>query len=71
MLVVRSYESRGADGDLVDIARCAQLAQKERSGPGGVPEDVAEGWGRPVQARGAARAWLHSQGEASSFRVTF
>lgn len=58
-----SYESRGADGNVVDIPGSAQLAEKEYSGPGGVPENVAEGWGRVVQAHGAARTWLHSQGE--------
>lgn len=63
MLVLWSYESRGADGNLVNISRSAQLAEKEYSRSRGVFENIAEGWGRLVQARGAAHTWLHSQGE--------
>ena len=65
MIILWSHESRGADGNVVDLAGSAQLAQKEHSGPGGVSEKLAEGWGRPVQAHRATRTWLHPQGEWS------
>lgn len=63
MIVLWSYESRGADCNVVNLAGSAQLAQKEHSGPGGVSESVAEGWRRPVQTHGAAHTWTRSQGE--------
>lgn len=59
----RSDESRGADRNVVNIAGSAQLAQKEHSGPGGLFENIAEGWCRLVQAHGAPHTWLLSQGE--------
>lgn len=63
MIILWSYESRGADCNVVDIVRSAQLAQKEHSGPGGVSENITQGWGRPVQAHGETHTWLHAQGE--------
>lgn len=48
---------------MVDIPGSAQLAQKEHSGPGGLFENIVEGWCRLVQAHGAPHTWLHSQGE--------
>lgn len=59
----RSDESRGADRNVVNIVGSAQLAQKEHSGPGGLFENIAEGWCRLVQAHGAPHTWLLSQGE--------
>lgn len=59
-----SYESRGADCNVVDITGSAQLPEKEHSRPGGVFENIAEGWGCSVQAHGAAYTWLHSQGKS-------
>lgn len=66
MIDLWSYESRGANGNVVDLVRSAQLTQKEHSGPGGVLENLAEGWGRPVQARRAVHTQFHSQGEPES-----
>lgn len=59
----RSDESRGADRNVVNIAGSAQLAQEEHRGSGGLSENIAQGWCRPVQAHGAPHTWLLSQGE--------
>lgn len=59
----RSDESRGADRNVVNIAGSAQLAQEEHRGPGGLFENIAQGWCRPVQAHGAPHTWLLYQGE--------
>lgn len=50
-----SHESRGADRNVVDIVGRPRLAEENHSGPGGVSENFAEGWGRFVQAGGAPR----------------
>lgn len=60
MIILWSYESRGADCNVVNFTRSAQLAQKEHSGPGGVLENIAQGWCRVVQTHGAPHTWLHS-----------
>lgn len=60
---MKNYESRGADGNVVDLPRSAQFAQEEHRGPGGLSQSVAEGWGRLVQAHGETHTWLQPQGK--------